>query len=114
MNDLLSKLEVIKLRFDDVATQIVDPEVIADMSRYIKLNKDYKELGEVVNTYEIYKNVLENIASSKELIQVEKDEEFKEMAKLELEDLESQREKLEEEIKILLLPKDPEDSKMLL
>jgi peptide chain release factor 1 len=111
MNDLLSKLEEIKLRFDDVATQIVDPEVINDMSRYVKLNKDYKELEEVVKTYHIYKNVIENIASSKQVLQEEKDEEFREMAKMELDELTVKREKLEEEIKVMLLPKDPEDAK---
>ena len=111
MNDLLSKLEEIKLRFNDVATQIVDPAVIADMNRYIKLNKDYKELEEVVKVYEQYKNVLDNIKSSKEILQTEKDEEFREMAKAELEELIERREQLEEEVKVLLLPKDPEDSK---
>ena len=83
MNDLLSKLEVIKIRFEDVATQIVDPEVIADMKRYVKLNKDYKELEEIVQTYEVYKNIMDNIDSSKTLLQEEKDEEFREMAKAE-------------------------------
>lgn len=111
MSDLLSKLEEIKLRFDDVATQIVDPEVISDMNRYIRLNREYKDLEVVVNIYETYKNVLENIDSSKKILAEEKDEDFKEMAKQELDELGEKREKLEEEIRVLLLPKDPEDAK---
>lgn len=111
MSDLLEKLEAIKIRFDDVSTQIVDPEVIADMKRYVKLNKEYKDLEEIVQAYYAYKNVIDNIESSKEILQTEKDEEFREMAKMEMEELAPKKEELEERIKVLLIPKDPEDSK---
>ena len=111
MSDLLSKLEDIKIRYDDVETQIGDPNVVNDMERYIKLSREYKDLEEVVKAYKIYKNVLENIRSSKEIIEKEKDAEFREMAKAELDSLAEKREELEEEIKIMLLPKDPEDVK---
>lgn len=111
MSDLLSKIEEIKIRFDDIAIQITDPEVMQDMPRYIKLSKEYSDLEEMMKVYKEYKNVLENLESSKSLLKGEKDEEFKEMAKLELEELSGRQEELEERIKVLLIPKDPEDSK---
>lgn len=111
MNDLIDKLQSIKDRWVDVSQQIVDPDIIADMDRYVKLNKEYSDLKVIVDAYEEYKNVLENISSSEEIIAVEKDEEFREMAKMELSDLKSRREELEEEIKIMLIPKDPDDDK---
>lgn len=111
MGKFLSKLEAIKERFEEVGTLIVDPDVIADMKRYVKLNKEYKDLEQIVKTYEDYKNVLANIDNAKEILANEKDEEFREMAKLELDELTTRNDELEEEIKILLIPKDPEDSK---
>ncbi|MFK8046037.1 MAG: peptide chain release factor 1 [Crocinitomicaceae bacterium] len=111
MSDLIQKLEDIKIRFDEVGTKIVDPDIISDMDRYVKLNKEYKDLQIIVDTYKTYKNVLDNIASSKEVIDATDDADFKEMAKMELEDLLPKQEVLEEEIKMLLVPKDPEDDK---
>jgi len=111
MSDLIQKLEDIKIRFDEVGTKIVDPDIISDMDRYVKLNKEYKDLQIIVDTYKTYKNVLDNIASSKEVIDSTEDADFKEMAKMELEDLLPKQEVLEEEIKMLLVPKDPEDDK---
>ena len=108
---MIEKLESIKMRYDDVSDQIVDPDIIADMDRYVKLNKEYKDLSEIMTAYETYKNVLENIESSRELLKTEKDEEFKEMAKMELDELTEKQEKLEEQIKVMLIPKDPEDEK---
>ena len=111
MEDLLGKLEDINYRFEEVGRLIVDPDIIADMKRYVKLNKEYKDLEEIVVAYKKYKNILDNIASSKELLEMEDDEEMKEMAKMELHELESQKPELEEELKVLLIPKDPEDDK---
>ena len=111
MSDLLKKYEGIKIRFDEVSNLIVDPDVISDVKRYVKLNKEYKDLKKIVDVFEKYKNVVENIQSSKEILSSNEDAEFKEMAKMELEELEPQKEQLEEEIKMLLIPKDPEDSK---
>lgn len=110
-NSLLSKLEAIHFRFQEVGQLIVDPDIIADMKRYVKLNKEYKDLEELDKVYTDYKNVLENIASSKELLALETDPEMKEMAKMELDELEAKRPIMEEEIKYLLIPKDPEDDK---
>jgi len=111
MSSLIDKLQSIKDRWIDVSQQIVDPDIIADMNRYVKLNKEYSDLKIIVEAYDDYSNVLANINSSKEIISNEKDEEFKEMAKMELDDLEKRRGVLEEEIKLLLIPKDPDDDK---
>lgn len=110
-NMLLDRLEGIKLRFEEVGQLITDPDVISDMKRYVKLNKEYKDLEPIVETYKEYKNLLSNIESAKEIVATEKDEEMREMAKMELDELEPKVDPLEEEIKILLLPKDPEDEK---
>jgi len=111
MQDLLKKLEAIEYRFTEVGTLIVDPDIISDMDRYVKLNKEYKELEEVVNAYKKYKNILDNLQSSKDLLAIEEDPEMREMAKLEIDELEKARPILEEELKVLLIPKDPEDNK---
>lgn len=108
---MLEKLETIYKRWQEIGEQMTDPAVISDMKRFVKLNKDYKDLEPLVKTYNEYKLVLDNIESSKEVLQNEKDEEFREMAKEELLTLNERKDILEEEIKILLIPKDPEDSK---
>lgn len=111
MSTLLKKLEAIYMRFQEIGEQIVDPEIIADMKRYVKLNKEYKDLEEIVEAYKKYKNVLENIASSKEMLKTETDKDFVDMAKDEIEALYDEQEQLEESIKFLLIPKDEEDTK---
>lgn len=111
MNELLIKLQAIKERYDEVGKQIIDPDVIADMKQYIKLSKEYKDLDPIVQVYFDFKNVLDNISSSKDIIANETDADFVEMAKEELEAFVEKKAKLEEEIKILLVPKDPEDEK---
>jgi len=105
---MLDKLEAIKERFDEVSQLIVDPEIISDMKQYIQLNKEYKDLQPIMEVYKAYKNLLSNIETAKEML---KDEEMKEMAKMELDELQPQKEVMEEEIKVLLIPKDPADSK---
>jgi len=111
MNDLLQKLEAIHFRFQEVGKLIVDPDIIADMKRYVKLNKEYKDLEEIDKVYHEYKTVIENIASTKELLEEETDPEMREMAKMELDELETKRPEMEEDIKFMLIPKDPEDEK---
>ena len=111
MQDLLKKLEAIEYRFTEVGTLIVDPDIISDMDRYVKLNKEYKELEEVVTAYKKYKNIIDNLKSSKELLAAEEDPEMREMAKMEIDELENIRPSLEEDLKLLLIPKDPEDNK---
>ena len=111
MNDLLQKLEAINYRFIEVGTLIVDPDIIVDMKRYVKLTKEYKDLEELVEVYKKYKGLIDNFESSKELLKEEVDAEMREMAKMEIDELEKSRPEMEEEIKTLLIPKDPEDEK---
>lgn len=111
MQDLLKKLEAIQYRFAEVGTLIVDPDIISDMSRYVKLNKEYKDLEEIVSVYKEYKNVLENLENAKAMFSGEEDPEMREMAKMEIDELENKKPVLEEQIKMLLIPKDPEDDK---
>ncbi len=111
MNNLLEKLEAIYHRWLAIAEEISLPDVMSDMKRYIKLNKDYKDLQPVVEAYKEYKNVIENIANTKDIISVEKDDDFREMAKAELDIFIEKKDQLEEEIRLLLLPSDPQDGK---
>lgn len=111
MSVILEKLEGVKIRFIEVGELITDPEIISDMKRYVKLTKEYKNLEPVVAAYDTYRNIVSNIKDSRDILAEEKDPEMREMAKMELDDLESQISPLEEEIKILLLPQDPEDDK---
>ena len=108
---MLEKLEEIKRRFEDVEAKLADPTVIADMKLFKKLNIEYKELGEIVTQINIYKIVLSNIEEAKSVLTSEKDKDFLEMAKAELEENRLKEEKLTEEIRLLLIPKDPEDIK---
>jgi peptide chain release factor 1 len=111
MQDLYSRLEAIHYRFEEVGKLIVDPDIISDMDRYVKLNKEYRDL-EVINAiFKEYHNLLGNIKNSRELLETETDSEMREMAKMEIDELETRRPLMEEEIKLLLIPKDPEDDK---
>jgi len=108
---MLDKLAGIKRRYEEIAEQMTDPASMADMKKFVQLSKDYKELEPIAEAHDTYKNILENIDSSREIIKEETDEEFKEMAREELNDLLAQKEKLEDDIKTLLIPKDPQDAK---
>ena len=110
-NIILERLEGVKMRFDEVAQQITDPEVISDMKRFIKLNKEYRDLEPLIQVFDEYKNVTDNLDSARNMLATEKDDDLREMAKMEIEDLSTQVEPLEEKIKFLLLPSDPEDDK---
>ncbi|MDR0969784.1 MAG: peptide chain release factor 1 [Lentimicrobiaceae bacterium] len=109
--EIISKLEVIKRRWEEMSEQLNDPAVMADMKRYVKLNKDYKDLEPIVTAFNEFKTVIEHIDESKEIIKNEKDEDFRAMAREELVSLEERKEKLEEKIRLMLIPKDPQDDK---
>ena len=111
MSDLLSKLEAIHIRFVEVGKMITDPEIISNMDRFVKLNKEYRELESLDEVYKSYKNLIGNLQSSKELLEIETDPEMREMEKMEIDELEQKRPEMEEEIKMMLIPKDPEDDK---
>ncbi len=108
---MLDKLEAIKVRFDEVSKLIVDPNIITDMKKYVKLNKEYKDLESIVFVYNKYKNIISNIDSAKEILAEENDIELKEMAKSEIDLFFAEKEKIEQDIKILLIPKDPNDDR---
>ncbi|MAQ31549.1 MAG: peptide chain release factor 1 [Flavobacteriales bacterium] len=108
---MLEKLHAIKDRFIQVSEMIVDPEIISDMPQYIKLNKEYKELGLIVETIDKYISIINNISEAKDILKNENDPELKELAKIDLEESSEIKVKLEDEIKILLVPKDPDDSR---
>lgn len=108
---MLDKLEAIKLRWEDVEEQLSNPESVQDMKRFAALNKEYKDLGKIVDEYKIYKNVRSNIDANRDILANEKDAELREMAKEELEMLLAKQEEMEEAIRVMLIPKDPEDGK---
>lgn len=110
-NLLLEKLETVYIRFREIGELITDPNIMQDMNRYVKLNKEYKDLEKVVSAADKFKNAVNNLEESKQILATEKDEEMREMAKMELEELEELLPTLEQEIKFLLVPADPEDSK---
>jgi len=110
-NTILSRLEGIASRFEEVGRLITEPDVISDMKRYVKLNKEYSHLEPIVEAFNTYSNLLSNIKSAKEMLSDETDPEMKDMAKEELEEMNSQLGPLENEIKLLLVPNDPEDDK---
>lgn len=110
-NMILSRLEGVKARFDEVGQLITDPSVINDMTRYVKLNREYKQLEPVIEAYDAYRNLISNLESAKVMLAEEKDAELREMAKEEQDLYHQQLAGLEEDIKLLLLPKDPEDER---
>lgn len=108
---MLDKLEAIKTRYEDIQQKMNEPSVMSDMKNYIKLNKDYRELQPIMESFEILKRILSNIDHAKDIIHNEKDEEYRSMAKEELIVLNAEKEKIEEDIRMMLIPVDPEDSK---
>ena len=110
-NSILYRLDGLKLKFEEIGQQMTDPEVIADMKRFVQLNKEYKELGPIVKAADRYKKALADLADAKDILANEKDEDMREMAREEVAELEPLTIQLEEEIKILLIPKDPQDDK---
>lgn len=108
---MIEKLEDIKERFEEVGQLIVQPDIMSDIKRYSQLSKEYKDLEKIVHKYDEYRNILSNIKNAKEVISKEKDEEFRDMAKMELDELLPRKEEMEEELKHMLIPKDPNDDK---
>lgn len=108
---MLEKIEIIKQRFDEVSDLIIQPDIISDQKRYVKISKEYKDLKKILDRGQLYKTLISNIEEAQEIIADGSDPEMVEMAKIELEEAKGQLPKLEEEIKVLLIPKDPEDAK---
>ena len=110
-NSILQKLDGLEARFEEVSTLITDPAVIADQQRFVKLTKEYKDLGDIMDARKRYIACLNGIKEAKDILANETDPEMKEMAREELAINEELQPQLEEEIKIALIPKDPEDAK---
>ncbi|MEO7211726.1 MULTISPECIES: peptide chain release factor 1 [Mucilaginibacter] len=108
---MLEKLELIFQRWKAVEAELSSPDAMSDMKRFAQLNKEYKDLAKIVDQYNVYKNIMSNIDTNKEILSTEKDDEFREMAKMELDELLTKQDEMEESIRLMLIPKDPEDSK---
>ncbi|MEK9603908.1 MAG: peptide chain release factor 1 [Flavobacteriaceae bacterium] len=108
---MLEKLEIVQQRFIEVSDLIIQPDIIADQKRYVQLNKEYKDLNKIVSKAGSYKSILANIEEAESMIKEESDAEMIEMAKMQLDEAKEQLPLIEEEIRFLLIPKDPEDGK---
>ncbi len=108
---MIDKLNAIKDRFEEVSSLIVQPEIISDMQKYIKLNKEYKDLEPIVLKINQYIKVLNNISEAKDILKNPEDLELRDLAKSDLEESSVLKDELEADIKILLIPKDPDDAK---
>ena len=110
-NSLLEKLETFYIRFREIGQLITDPEVIQDMNRFVKLNKEYRDLEQIVEAGDELKRAVSSYDEAQEILKPETDKELKEMAEMEIEELDAKIPELESKVKMLLVPADPEDSK---
>jgi peptide chain release factor 1 len=108
---MLEKLEAIYIRYKQVEDMLSQPEVVSDMKRFTQLNREYRDLQKIVDHYHVYKNLVGNIDNCRQVLAIEKDAELRDMAKAELEELEPTLVPMEEQIRMMLVPKDPEDAK---
>ena len=110
-NSLLEKLETFYIRFREIGQLITDPEMIQDMNRFVKLNKEYRDLEQIVEAGDELKRAVSSYDEAQEILNPETDKELKEMAEMEIEELDAKIPELESKVKMLLVPADPEDSK---
>ena len=108
---MLEKIQIIKQRFDEVNDLIIQPDIISDQKRYVQLNKEYKDLKKILDKGLVYESLMNNIVEAEEIIAEGSDAEMVEMAKMQLDEAKEELSPLEEEIKFMLIPKDPEDAK---
>lgn len=110
-NSIVEKLEAIKARFDDMGIALTNPEIVNDNKRFSQVSREYRKLEGIVAVYKTYRNCLDSLEFAREVLENESDEDLRDMAKGDLEGLETQKEELENQIRNLLIPKDPEDEK---
>jgi peptide chain release factor 1 len=108
---MLEKIRIIKQRFDEINDLIIQPGIISDQKRYVQLNKEYKDLKQIVDKGEDYKDLVDNITEAEEIIADGSDAEMVDMAKMQMDEAKAQLPKLEDDIRFLLIPKDPDDAK---
>ncbi len=111
---MTEKLEEIKLRFEEVGQLLVQPDTVSDVKKFSQLSKEYRDLEKIVRKYDELSQVTRHLQQAKEVLEKEKDQELRELAKMEIDELEPKIEKLDEELKELLIPKDPNDDKNVL
>ena len=110
-NTLLEKVLSLQDKFQSLQDQLASPDVMSDMKKYVQLNKDYKQLEPIIKAGLDYKKMLDNLASAKDVFMNEKDDDLKEMAREEINDIQERIPKMEDDIKIMLIPADPDDAK---
>ena len=111
MSSIVEKLEAIRARFDDLGVALTNPEVVSDNSRFSQISKEYRKLDKIVAVYKTYRVCIDSLDFAREVLETESDEELRDMAKADLETLEVQKAQLEDDIRNLLIPKDPQDEK---
>ena len=108
---MIDKLNAIKQRYNELSDLIIQPDIISDQKKYVKINKEYKDIKNIMDRGDVYLSLIENINEAEKILKEDNDSEMLEMAKSQIDDAKNQLPKLEEEIKFLLIPKDPEDAK---
>lgn len=108
---MLEKIQIVKQRFDEINDLIIQPDIISDQKRYVQLNKEYKDLKKLVDKGLVYESLMSNVEEAQEIISDGSDAEMVEMAKMQMEEAKAQIPALEEEMRVLLIPKDPDDAK---
>ena len=108
---MLEKIQIVKQRFDEINDLIIQPDIISDQKRYVQLNKEYKDLKKMVDKGLVYEALMSNVEEAQEIISDGSDAEMVEMAKMQMEEAKAQIPALEEEMRVLLIPKDPDDAK---
>lgn len=108
---MIKKLEEIRLRFEEIGQLLMQPESVKDQKKFMQLSKEYRDLEKIVVKYKTYENVLKSLKHAKEVLEKEKDPDMRELAKMELDELTPKRDNLEEELKLQLMPRDPNDEK---
>jgi len=111
---MLNKLEKINERYNELGLLLSDPKIFSNREKSLQFTKEHKELEDIVQIYQEYKKVLDQISDDNQILAEEEDKELKEIAEIELKELQQQQEELEEKIKLLLIPKDPQDSKNII
>ena len=110
-SSILMRLDGLKIKYEELGQKLTDPDVIADVKAFVQYNKEYRELEPIIETSDRYRKALSDLANAKDILATEKDEEFREMARMEISELEPAIVQMEEDIKLLLIPKDPQDAK---
>ena len=108
---MLEKLKVVENRFAELGELLIQPDIISDQKKYIQLSKEYKDIKKIIDKGKFYKNLIANKSEAQDIISNEKDDEMIEMAKMQIEEVDAKMPKTEEELRVLLIPKDPDDSK---